>query len=96
MSNRIVSIQVAATIDRKLGQEESEFEMTSADCPDKTHWSVYTRNEGGDCDHCVDFPVDTHFSKKFKARAEHRARVQAVFYAAELSMEHSVFIEKIR
>lgn len=91
MSNRIVSIQVVATIDRKLGQEESEFEMTSADCPDKTHWSVYTRNEDGTADFIEDFPLG---HKSFVASS--MAKDHAIALAAKLSMEHSAFIEKIR
>lgn len=92
MSSRIVSIQVAATIDRKLGQEESEFEVTSADCPDKTHWSVYTRNEGGDCDIDTDFPVRRNVRGNL---GDQIAKGMAIAKAAELSMEHSAFIEKI-
>lgn len=89
MSNRIVSIQVVATIDRKLGQGESQFEMTSADCPDKTHWSVYTRNEGGDCDHVEDYIVGVFLPSSV-------AKNRALVHAAEISMEHSAFIEKIK
>lgn len=89
--SKIVSIQVAATIDRKLGQEESEFEVCTADDQDKTHWSVYTRNADGYCDHVQDFVVGPYC-----LMADTMVRTQALLLAAELSMEHSAFIEKIK
>lgn len=88
---KIVSIQVAATIDRKLGQEESEFEVCGADDQNKTHWSVYTRDADGECEHVQDMPVWLHFF-----RADTMAKNQAIHVAAELSMKHSAFIEQIK
>jgi hypothetical protein len=84
----VVGIQVAATINFLLNtsSDETQFEVTSADDMEKTHWSVYTRHSDGTAEHVVDYAVMSQ---------QPSALESALAKAAELSHLYNVPIEKI-
>ncbi|QOC57968.1 hypothetical protein phiK7B1_113 [Pseudomonas phage phiK7B1] len=78
---KIVSIQVQTTRLTGGGAETVPYLDGKA-----THWSVYVRYKNGEVQWLADTPVD---------RCSSEGRRTALVFAAELSMEHGVPIEKI-
>lgn len=79
--HQVASIQVAAT--RFDGGDICVVEESDTT---KTHYSVYTRGLDGLCNHVKDFDE--------KGEME-MARIEAMAFAADLSMQYQVPIEKI-
>jgi len=84
MSTEYQSIQVAAT-----SHSSCDIHVVEEQHPLKTHYSVYLRDKDGLCEHVEDFSCDHTLHQQAMAR------MQAVYLAANLSMQHQVPIEPI-
>lgn len=78
---KVVSIQVQTTVLTGGGAETVPYLDAKA-----THWSIYFRFKNGEVQWLADTPVD---------KCSSDGRRTALVYAAELSMEYNVPIEKI-
>lgn len=84
---KVVSIQVQTTI-----QTPDEIQTCDAANSRATHWSVYTRAQDGMATWVKDFPLS---GGSFRKNNTGTAKTGALVCAAELSIQHSAFIEHI-